>query len=133
LPANKTKLLAAALLVFNILAAVTIKLLGHTVAALLPDCLLKTATGLNCPSCGATHAIKRLTDGDVAGALYYNPLLVIVLALYILWCVYFALRAFGLLKSFKIQYRDRYLYAAAATVLLFWIVRNLPLYRQFLY
>ena len=36
-------------------------------------CLFKRFTNLPCPSCGSTRAILLLTNGNLANALYANP------------------------------------------------------------
>lgn len=37
-------------------------------------CLFRWLTGLPCPSCGATRALRLLCEGDVRQALWVNPL-----------------------------------------------------------
>jgi hypothetical protein len=38
-------------------------------------CLFRLATGLPCPTCGATRVLGRLARLDLAGALVMNPLM----------------------------------------------------------
>lgn len=38
------------------------------------SCLFKHVTGIPCPSCGTTTAVRHLLEGDFIGALSYNPL-----------------------------------------------------------
>lgn len=45
---------------------------------LFPKCFILHTTGLACPSCGATRATHLLLRGDVAGALEFNALLVLL-------------------------------------------------------
>ena len=42
----------------------------------LPACPFRVATGVACPSCGTTRAITALAEGDLVGALCWNPLVV---------------------------------------------------------
>jgi hypothetical protein len=49
--------------------------LGPRTAA-LPACPLHVATGWPCPACGSGRALAALADGDLAGALGWNPLAV---------------------------------------------------------
>ena len=42
----------------------------------LPACPFRVATGVACPSCGTGRALEALADGEVVGALSWNPLVV---------------------------------------------------------
>lgn len=91
----------------------------------LPPCLFHKLTGLYCPGCGATRAIRRCLCGDLVGAFRYNPLLVAVspfLAFEILLYLRDAWRG-------EFPYRRGSLYAAVivvAAIVLFTLLRNLP-------
>ena len=50
----------------------------------MPPCILRTLTGLLCPSCGMTHAVFALCRLDIAEALRQNALLVFFLLILIL-------------------------------------------------
>jgi len=43
----------------------------------LVGCLIKSVTGLPCPSCGTTRSVIHLVSGDFIGSLKTNPLGVI--------------------------------------------------------
>ncbi len=43
-------------------------------------CPLKRLTAVPCPTCGATRSVLSLAQGDLLGALLYNPLLFSVLS-----------------------------------------------------
>lgn len=44
-----------------------------------PKCWFHWLTGLHCPGCGATRCVYALLRGDLAQALAYNPVFVLVL------------------------------------------------------
>lgn len=44
----------------------------------LPVCLLYTLTGIPCATCGTTRAFQALARGDVASALAYQPLIMLL-------------------------------------------------------
>lgn len=48
-----------------------------------PKCLVKTLTGLQCPSCGVQRAAHSLLQGDVIGALSQNWFLIYSLSYFI--------------------------------------------------
>lgn len=52
----------------------------EAVAAALPPCLIKTFTGIPCPTCGATRALRHLLHGDLVAAIATNPGVVAALA-----------------------------------------------------
>jgi hypothetical protein len=54
---------------------------------LLPPCLLRTALGLPCPTCGSTRAGLALAQGDWVAAISYNPLFVSSLVILLAWSV----------------------------------------------
>jgi Protein of unknown function (DUF2752) len=59
-------------------------------------CPLRAATGIPCPSCGATHAFHFVMHGDPAAALAANPLAALGALLLAAHCVVTALRLCGL-------------------------------------
>ncbi|MBI2092320.1 MAG: DUF2752 domain-containing protein [Deltaproteobacteria bacterium] len=44
----------------------------------LPWCVIKIATGIDCPGCGLTRSISALLHGDIAGSLKFHPFGIIV-------------------------------------------------------
>lgn len=44
-------------------------------------CLFRNILGRECPGCGMTRAVSSLLHGDLAGALQYNRLIVVVFPL----------------------------------------------------
>lgn len=44
-------------------------------------CPIKFITGISCPGCGMTRAVRSLFAGDVAGAFYWHPLWPLLLPL----------------------------------------------------
>lgn len=91
-----------------------------------PVCYFHQSTGLLCPGCGGLRALHQLLHGQVGAALYFNPLLVLclpVVAGVAGWC---ALNVFrGRPGAFVVQ--PAWLWWAGAVVLVFSILRNLPL------
>ncbi len=57
----------------------------------LPSCTLREFTGIPCPTCGATRAVRAFLGGDWAAALGYNPLLALLLVVLVLFNLYAAL------------------------------------------
>jgi hypothetical protein len=57
-----------------VLALMALSPLLPRVAGYLPRCLLRHATGIPCPTCGATRATVALFDGRLVDAVLLNPL-----------------------------------------------------------
>ncbi len=54
-------------------------------------CLIKSITGVPCPSCGSTRSVLSILKGNFADALFWNPfgiLIMIILLVAPLWMVY---------------------------------------------
>lgn len=56
------------------LAVAFLALLGALLATVGLPCAFARLTGLPCPSCGSTRAVRALLVGDLHGVLHYNPL-----------------------------------------------------------
>jgi hypothetical protein len=83
-----------------------------------PPCIFRKATGIHCPGCGSTRALRALFQGDFLAALRYNPLSVAVL---------FALPFLLVLR--RPRFRPLYYRLAAvvcALILGFTVLRNVP-------
>jgi hypothetical protein len=83
-----------------------------------PPCVFRKATGIYCPGCGSTRALRALFEGDFFAALRYNPLSVAFL---------FALPLLLVLR--RPRFRPLYYRLAAvvcAVVLVFAVLRNVP-------
>lgn len=89
----------------------------------MPPCILRTFTGLLCPSCGMTHAVFALCGGDLIAAWRYNALIPCAVILGLVWYIELLLGCFGWAK--KIIPRSRIFWIAVlGMVLLFSILRN---------
>jgi hypothetical protein len=92
-------------------------------------CPFRTVTGWWCPGCGLTRATHRLLRGDLAGALRFNALVVVVLgAVVASWATWFAHAAGATVARPRLGDGARrwLLGAAIAAAVGFAVVRNLP-------
>jgi cell division protein FtsW (lipid II flippase) len=93
--------------------------------AFYPFCFFQRMTGFQCPGCGGLRATHQLLHGHIATAFQYNPLVVMAapFVLFFVACRWWrrpgrpmsALAAVG------------WTWVALGVLLVFWIVRNLPL------
>jgi hypothetical protein len=95
-------------------------------ASLYPSCPVQASTGTHCPGCGTARAAHALLHFDLRGAFAWNPLTTILsplLGALLLDEVVLRLRGRPLLP-FRVPAWA--VYALAATLVVFWIARNLP-------
>ncbi len=94
-----------------------------------PKCPFHSITGLYCPGCGSQRAISALLHFDLSSALRFNALLVASLPM-ILYSVYASFM--NTFTKVKVQQRlfhsVAFIWTIAGVVLLFWVLRNLPVY-----
>lgn len=87
-------------------------------------CLYYTTTGLLCPGCGTTRMFLSLIKFDFAAAFSYNPVMFVLL---ILWVLISLLCFCDKIKFVK---NERFLYTmlgiSIAALLIFGIIRNIP-------
>ena len=90
----------------------------------VPPCMLRTLTGLRCPSCGMTHSVFALTRLDIIEAARQN--LMIPLAVLIGLVRYAELWTQALGKPKRLLPRSRLFWAGVlAFWLLYTVLRNL--------
>jgi hypothetical protein len=91
-------------------------------------CPFKYATGYNCPGCGSQRAIHQLAHGNLSSAFALNPLMVLSIPLVLYG---FGTKAWNYLYAtdyrVKLFYSNFFIYTYFIIVLLFWILRNVPI------
>ena len=97
-------------------------------SGVFPPCPVRYLTGWYCPGCGSLRAIHQLLHGNLRAAWALNPLTVVLLPFLTYGLASFALfeiRGQGLPQPFL---RAAWIRALCAAIILFGIVRNLPLH-----
>lgn len=92
-------------------------------------CMMRSITGVPCPSCGTTRSVTALAQGQLAEALWWNPLGIIMFASMIAfpaWIVYDVIRRKDTFYKFFLNvenfFRNRPVAIVAITlVLINWI------------
>ncbi len=124
---NKNALLTAMLAAVGA-ASGMLRVFDPATAGIFPPCPVHYLTGWYCPGCGSLRAIHQLLHGDLRAAWSLNPLTVILLPFLAYGLASLALSEFrgrGLPQPFV---RANWIRALCASILLFGIVRNLPLH-----
>lgn len=92
-------------------------------------CPIYYITGFFCPGCGSQRAIHLLLHGDVIGAFRFNPLMVLTLPILIYGLgITVANWIFGTSFRFMLFYSKLFIFGYFGLAILYWVLRNLPLY-----
>lgn len=97
-------------------------------ANFFPVCPLYTLTGFACPGCGLTRGFHALFQGDILTALDFNaliPVWVLIFGYVLVSLVLTAIRGKGLPMW---PTSSRFLWAFMVMLLLFGVVRNIPVW-----
>jgi len=109
-------------------AAVVLRIFDPATAGLFPPCPVRYLTGWYCPGCGSLRAIHQLLHGNLQAAWALNPLTVVLLPFLAYGLASHALyeiRGRGLPGVFL---SARFIQGLGVVILLFGVLRNLPLY-----
>lgn len=89
------------------------------------SCVLYRLLGVYCPGCGGTRAVNALLHGHIITSLWYHPLIVYCVALYLGYMIswtFARFRMFGLRRGMK--FRVGYLYGMLAVVGINFVLKN---------
>lgn len=122
------KILQAGLLVGIIALAVLFFLLNPSEHQLFPRCVFHSLTGYYCPGCGSQRAIHNLLHLNIAGVIS-NNILFLPAVLVVAYHYSYPLlnKKFGW-KLPDILYKKYTPWIIFGIILLFWLLRNLPVY-----
>jgi hypothetical protein len=108
------------------LAGVVLFLFNPAQHHFYPICLFHEITGLDCPGCGATRALYNLLHGRIFAALQYNALVVLATPFLSVAGMRWLARDLTGKPHPPLQPRPLWINLAVALIILFTILRNLP-------
>lgn len=92
-------------------------------------CPFHYITGFFCPGCGSQRAVHLLLHGDVVGAFRFNPLMVLTLPVLIYgMTITIANWIFETKYRLMLFYSNLFIFGYFGLAILYWILRNLPIY-----
>lgn len=116
-------------LCFHIAAAAGILLFPYyrtgaeLLSAFVSFCVFHDAFHLYCPLCGGTRAAEALLHGDLAGAFRFNPIVLLLAGLLLLWYVFAWVRVIRKKSIFQVLPAWVWI-AFGAVLLVFFLLRN---------
>ena len=97
-------------------------------SSLFPPCPFHALTGLHCPGCGTLRALHQLLHGNLCAAFLLNPLMVSSL----LFIAYWTLSGLACVVSgrnvLRVFIPAIWIWTLLGVIILFWILRNVPVY-----
>jgi len=109
------------------LAAGVLRVFNPATVWFFPPCPFRALTGYLCPGCGTLRALHELLNGHLAAAFRLNPLMMLLMPYVGYSGASSALEtAFGQALP-RVFIRPAYIWMLLAIILLFWILRNIPL------
>ena len=89
-------------------------------------CIFWVLFGAYCPGCGGTRAVNALLHGHFLQSLWYHPLVLYSVVLYLVFMSSWTLARFGLFGIKKgIAFRAGYLYAMLVIIAVNFVAKNL--------
>jgi len=124
----KTRAMALGAVGVGLAGAVFVRHFNPSTQSIFPPCPFNALTGFACPGCGMTRSFHQLLNGNITAALDYNVMVVFwtPLFLYIgISLLLIGVRGKGLPRIIP---PSAVVYFFITAILVFWVVRNIPLY-----
>ena len=112
-----------------IVIAALFALFPERFALLRFPCIFHEITGLYCPGCGGTRAVKALLGGHIITSFVYNPIVLYGTVMYVWFMGSQFLERLTKGKVKGLKYRHLYLWLALVIVIVNCVVRNILLVR----
>ena len=90
-------------------------------------CLFHLLTGLYCPGCGGTRAVRAMMAGNLALSFQYHPLVLYTAAVLTLELVSLAISKTAKNPRLYLGHETLFVYIAAGIVVVNWIYKNVML------
>jgi hypothetical protein len=87
-------------------------------------CVFQELTGLYCPGCGGTRALKALLKGDVITSILYHPLTLYVVFVAVLFAFSYLIYAKTKNPKFRLHFDNKYAYIGIGIIVINFVIKN---------
>ena len=87
-------------------------------------CVFQELTGLYCPGCGGTSAVKALLKGDVITSILYHPLILYVVFVAVLFAFSYLIYAKTKNPKFRLHFDNKYAYIGIGIIVINFVIKN---------
>lgn len=94
----------------------------------LPKCPFYFTTGLYCPGCGSQRATHQLLNFNILGVIQQNILFLVCLLIVAYHVSVVGLNTYFNKNIYNYMYHPKIGWFLLAFILIFWILRNIPIY-----
>lgn len=91
-------------------------------------CVFRLITGLKCPGCGVTHMALCLLRGDLSGAFYENPVVLMLLPIGLILAIRLTCRHLKTGSKRLTKWENRVVIGMIVLLVAFGIARNLKIF-----
>jgi hypothetical protein len=87
-------------------------------------CVFQELTGLYCPGCGGTRAVKALMKGNVITSFLYHPLVIYVVLVAAVFAFSYIIYAKTKNPKFRLYFDNKYAYIGIGIIVVNFVIKN---------
>ena len=87
-------------------------------------CVFQELTGLYCPGCGGTRAVKALMKGNVITSFLYHPLVIYVVLVAAVFAFSYIIYAKTKNPKFRLHFDNKYAYIGIGIIVINFVIKN---------
>lgn len=104
-------------------SSTTIKIIWKIMNGQMP-CVFQELTGLYCPGCGGTRAVKALMKGNVITSFLYHPLVIYVVLVAAVFAFSYIIYAKTKNPKFRLHFDNKYAYIGIGIIVINFVIKN---------